>query len=140
MTAPDLKTFKLKARGDHGSGKTELLMAFARMLRQLGMTAVVLERDHHLIVTSTKEQRTRLWEANRRRRAASTEEKNLMHDRNGKPLAKGDKVIIEAVITDLSATEDYCNVSLESVHGRRPDGMKETFNAINTGVLEKVDA
>lgn len=62
-----------------------------------------------------------------------------MHDRNGQLLAKGDKVIVEAVITDLSATEDYCNVTLETVYGRRPDGAKEHIHAINTGVVEKVE-
>ncbi len=61
-----------------------------------------------------------------------------MHDRTGKPLKKGDKVTVLAVITDLSATEDYCNVSLETVYGRRPDGEKEHMSAINTGVLDKV--
>lgn len=58
-----------------------------------------------------------------------------MHDRNGTPLKKGDVVLIPAVITDLSPGEDYCNVSLETVAGRRPDGAKERFSAINTGVL-----
>ena len=58
-----------------------------------------------------------------------------MHDRNGVQLKKGDKVLIEAVITDLGATEDYCNVSLETVSGRRPDGAKEKICSINTGVL-----
>jgi hypothetical protein len=62
-----------------------------------------------------------------------------MHDCNGKPLAKGDKVILEGVITDLFPTEDYCNVTLQSVHSRRPDGTKETISAINTGVLEKIE-
>jgi hypothetical protein len=62
-----------------------------------------------------------------------------MHDRTGKPLAKGDKVTIAAVITGLSATEDYCNVSLETEHGRRPDGQKEHISAINTAVLDKVE-
>ena len=62
-----------------------------------------------------------------------------MHDRNGKELKKGDKVIIEAIITHLDPTEDYCNVNLETVHGRRPDGIKETIHAINTAVLDKVE-
>ncbi len=64
MTA-DIKTFKLKARGDAGGGRTELLTALMRILRGHGMTAVLNEADHHLIVTSTKEQRERLWKANR---------------------------------------------------------------------------
>lgn len=58
-----------------------------------------------------------------------------MHDRNGTPLYKGDVVMIPAVVTDMQATNDYCNVSLETVNGRRPDGAKEKIYAINTGVL-----
>lgn len=62
---PDIKTFKLKARGDAGGGKTELLTALMRQCRAFGMTAVLNEKDHHLIVTSTKAQREALWQANR---------------------------------------------------------------------------
>lgn len=61
-----------------------------------------------------------------------------MHDARGKQLSVGDLVIIPAVITQLSPQEDYCNVSLQSQIGRRPDGIKETFSAINTGVLIKL--
>jgi molybdopterin-guanine dinucleotide biosynthesis protein len=68
MTA-DVKTFKLKARGDHDSGKSELLTAFAHLARQFGMTVELVEKDHHLIVTSTKEQRERVWKANQKRAA-----------------------------------------------------------------------
>lgn len=64
-----------------------------------------------------------------------------MHDARGKPLKVGDTVLIPAVITNLSeGTEDYCNVSVATQIGRRPDGQKETFSAINTGVLIKVSA
>lgn len=58
-----------------------------------------------------------------------------MHDRNGTPLKKGDIVLIEAEITDLHPNEDYCNVSLKTLDGRRPDGAKEHISAINTGVM-----
>lgn len=58
-----------------------------------------------------------------------------MHDRNGTPLKKGDIVLIEAEITELHAGEDYCNVTVKTLDGRRPDGLKETISAINTGVL-----
>ena len=59
-----------------------------------------------------------------------------MHDMNGTRLKVGDKVYIPCVITAVSeGTEDYCNVSLKTEHGRRPDGRKETFSAINTGQL-----
>lgn len=63
-----------------------------------------------------------------------------MHDKNGTPLQKGDTVLIPAVITDLHETEDYCNVGVETVHGRRPDGAKERFSAINTAVMVKFAA
>jgi hypothetical protein len=58
-----------------------------------------------------------------------------MHDRNGRTLKAGDVVLVPAVIKELSATEDYCNVTIVSVFGRRPDDMKETIHAINTGVV-----
>lgn len=61
-----------------------------------------------------------------------------MHDANGTPLSKGDKVLIEAVITDLNPTEEYCNVSVETTRGRRPDNKPERISAINTGVLVKL--
>lgn len=58
-----------------------------------------------------------------------------MHDRNGTPLQKGDVVLIPAVITELNGGEDHCNVSVLTEHGRRPDGAKEYFGAINTAVM-----
>lgn len=61
-----------------------------------------------------------------------------MHDANGTELKKGDTVLITAVITDLSPYEDYCNVSLKTTLGRRPDGTRETIGGINTAVLVKL--
>ena len=63
-----------------------------------------------------------------------------MHDARGKALKKGDLVFIPAVVTELFETEDYCNVSLSTHIGRRPDGLKETLSGINTGVLIKISA
>lgn len=56
-----------------------------------------------------------------------------MHDARGRELKVGDVVLVPAKITQLSATPDYCNVTVESLFGRRPDGAKEHVNAINTG-------
>ena len=53
----------------------------------------------------------------------------------GCPLKVGDTVLVLAKITELYDTEEYCNVGLESVLGRRPDGAVESIGAINTGVL-----
>jgi hypothetical protein len=66
MTA-DLKSFKLKARGDGGSGRSELLEMFEALARSFGMTTHRCDDDHHLIVTSTAEQRLALFRFNRRR-------------------------------------------------------------------------
>lgn len=51
-----------------------------------------------------------------------------MHDKNGKPLKKGDKVTVEAEIVETYGAVDYCNVQLgigldqengpANVHGR----------------------
>jgi hypothetical protein len=57
-----------------------------------------------------------------------------MHDINGAELKVNDVVMIPCRITALSPGDDFCNVSLETLYGRRPDGMKETMYAINTGV------
>lgn len=62
-----------------------------------------------------------------------------MHDANGLPLKVGDHVLIPAVITALHGTDTYCNVDVESVIGRRPDGAKERITAINTGVMVRAD-
>lgn len=58
-----------------------------------------------------------------------------MHDAKGRPLSVGDTVLIPARVTELQESEDYCNVSVETLVGRRPDGEKEHIHAINTGVL-----
>ena len=58
-----------------------------------------------------------------------------MHDARNRPLKVGDRVLIPAVITELQATADYCNVTIESAIGRRPDKQRERVSAINTGVL-----
>lgn len=57
-----------------------------------------------------------------------------MHDRNHTPLKLGDTVLVPCVITQLSPQDEYCNVQLQTVHGRRPDDQKETVYAINTAV------
>lgn len=62
-----------------------------------------------------------------------------MHDRDGKELKVGDTVLLPATVTQLHATEDFCNVQLASLYGRRPDGAKETVYAINTAVLLRAE-
>ena len=58
-----------------------------------------------------------------------------MHDAKGRELKAGDVVLIPARIKEAYPTEDYCNVDVETIFGRRPDGEKERFSAFNTGVV-----
>jgi hypothetical protein len=58
-----------------------------------------------------------------------------MHDAKGRPLKVGDRVLLPARVKEIHATEDFCNVSVESEMGRRPDGQREIISGINTGVL-----
>lgn len=51
-----------------------------------------------------------------------------MHDRNGTELKVGDVVSIDYVITHVSPGPDHCNISAQSVEGRKPDGAKECFS------------
>ena len=63
-----------------------------------------------------------------------------MHDARGREIKVGDRVLVPARVTELSATEGYCNVSIESTFGRRPDGQKERISAINTGVVLRANS
>lgn len=63
----------------------------------------------------------------------------MPHDVKNNLLSVGDEVLVRCKVTVIHEGEDYCNVELETVHGRRPDGMKERFYALNTGVLEKAE-
>jgi hypothetical protein len=58
-----------------------------------------------------------------------------MHDARGRELKQGDRVLIPAVVKQCYGGEDYCNVEIETAFGRRPDGDKEQWSAVNTGVM-----
>lgn len=55
----------------------------------------------------------------------------IMHDANGTLLSVGDIVNIPCVITQIDTQPDYCNVTVETIHGRKPDGNKERFGGFN---------
>lgn len=59
-----------------------------------------------------------------------------MHDINGAELKKGDRVLVEMVVDDVSADQDYCNVQLETVHGMPGNGTKSilTLNTKQVGL------
>lgn len=62
-----------------------------------------------------------------------------MHDKNGTPLKEGDIVLVPFKVQNLYPGDEYCNCSLESVFGRRPDGSKETVSSVNTGTVVLYD-
>jgi hypothetical protein len=66
----DTKTFRLKARVDPGSCKTELLIAFGRIANSFGTETALSLDGHDMHIRSTKEQRCALYEFNRKGAAA----------------------------------------------------------------------
>lgn len=56
-----------------------------------------------------------------------------MHDKNGNLIKKGDKVLIEAIVTQTIATDEFCNVSLgigfDAEHGPHNIHCTVTLNA-----------
>lgn len=61
-----------------------------------------------------------------------------MHDRNGKPLAIGDKVNVPCVITALQPGAEYCNCTVETVEPMPPTKNKNTIT-FNTRQVEKAE-
>jgi hypothetical protein len=68
-------------------------------------------------------------------RGTRKKRKKLMHDQVGRKLEVDDIVLIPAVVTKLYDDEDYCNVELKTLFGRRPDDAYEKFGAMNTAVV-----
>jgi hypothetical protein len=66
-----------------------------------------------------------------------------MHDRNGTPIKKGDTVTIEGVISDMYATEEYCNVTLrigyDKPHGPLNVQSSVTLNARQVLLVKRAD-
>lgn len=64
-----------------------------------------------------------------------------MHDKNGKPIKKGDKVIIEAVVRETYATDEFCNIQLgigmDEEHAAHNVQAYVTLNAKQVEVVEK---
>jgi hypothetical protein len=65
-----------------------------------------------------------------------------MHDVNGAALKVGDRVLVECEVTMVSADQDYCNVTVQTVHGMPGNGLKTsmTVNTRQVGVSFKKDA
>jgi hypothetical protein len=66
----NLKTVQVKTRGDFGSGKTEFLTLVERLAKRFGMQTRMDADGHNLSITSTKEERERLFAFNREEETA----------------------------------------------------------------------
>lgn len=55
-----------------------------------------------------------------------------MRDAKGRELKVGDTVMIPCKIKQIHASEDFCNVDLESIATMPGNDMKSGFSAINT--------
>jgi hypothetical protein len=62
----------------------------------------------------------------------------MPHDRKNQPLAVGDEVIVRAKVASIQPDEGYCNATIETIEGRKPDGAKEML-CLNAAVLEKAE-
>ncbi len=61
----------------------------------------------------------------------------MPHDKNGTELKPGDLVLIACKVLTVSPEANYCNLSVETVEGRKPDDRKEMIT-LNAAVVEKV--
>lgn len=62
----------------------------------------------------------------------------MPHDKNGKALAEGDKVIVRATVKQIHAGEEYCNVGLETDEPMFPSEHKTSIT-LNAKQVEKQD-
>lgn len=61
----------------------------------------------------------------------------MPHDRHGKVLQVGDRVLIHARITSLTLDENYCNLTAETEIRMKPSENK-TVITLNAGQVELV--
>jgi len=61
-----------------------------------------------------------------------------MHDRNGKPLAVGDEVVIHGKVVETFPNATTCNIRLE-LTDRQPGGTMPSFYTLTSNQVEKVE-
>lgn len=62
----------------------------------------------------------------------------MPHDKNGKPLAEGDRVMIPARVKSIMAGDQYCNVNLVTEEPM-PPYTEGTALTLNTRQVEKIE-
>ena len=65
------------------------------------------------------------------------EEEHMPHDAKGNPIKVGDRVLIECTVERVDAGEEYCNVSLKTIHPMYPGEYKSDvcLNATQVEVI-----
>ena len=63
----------------------------------------------------------------------------MPHDRDGKLLQVGDKVVIPGTVLEIHASEEYCNARVEFDESMPPYTHKDSISSINTKQLVKVE-
>ncbi len=61
----------------------------------------------------------------------------MPHDTNLVEIKEGDEVVIRYIVRQISRGSEFCNCQMESVNGRKPDGLPESYCG-NLSVAEKV--
>lgn len=62
-----------------------------------------------------------------------------MLDRNGEKVSVGDKVDVECIVKGMHNSDDGCELTLETVYGRKSDGLKEGGFKIDSACLEVIE-
>lgn len=60
----------------------------------------------------------------------------MPHDCNGDLLQVGDRVLIPAEVINITSGEDYCNLTVKTTIGRKPDDLRETMT-LNAAVVKR---
>jgi len=63
----------------------------------------------------------------------------MPHDKNGKLLQAGDKVILRGTVKEVYTSEDYCNCAVVLEEKMPPDNTDTEIAAINTHQVEKAE-
>jgi len=61
----------------------------------------------------------------------------MPHDANGNSLSVGDEVVLKGRVTEVCATEEYCNVTFQALRTPRPADCGKQFTT-NAALLERV--
>jgi hypothetical protein len=65
--------------------------------------------------------------------------KKVPHDKNGNLIEVGDRIDIPCIVTNIQATDDYCNCTVETTEKMAPEFKYTNTYTLNTKMVEKVE-